>query len=93
MKDPTTYMVNDDTVAAYGSALASLVSLMLSRLARDHPGLSRRVAAGYRSGEVRLQLVTTLAFGAQHELALRELDSRGDSKTLATVVVSATDAG
>ena len=89
MTQPTSYLVKDDTVAAYGAALASLVGLMLSRLARDKPGVSRRVAAAYRSGELRLRLVTTLAHGHQHELALCEIDSRGNESTLATVVVSA----
>ena len=89
MPEPTSYMVNDDTLAAYGAALASVVGLMLRRLARDQPGVSRKVAGGYRTGDLRLRLVTTLAHGAQHELALCALDSRGDETTLATVVVNA----
>jgi hypothetical protein len=89
MTEPTSYMVNDDTLAAYGAALASLVGLMLSRLAREQPGVSQRVAGAYRKGDVRLRLITTLAHGAQHELALCALDSHGDETTLATVVVNA----
>jgi hypothetical protein len=88
MPEPT-FMVSDDTVASYGAALGSLVSLMLSRLAREKPGVSRTVAGAYRAGDVRLQLVTTLAHGAQHELALSALDSDGTATTLATVVVNA----
>jgi len=84
------YLVKGETVAAYGSALASLVSLVLSRLAREQPGVSRAVASAYRAGEVRLRLVTTLAHGAQHELALTALDRHDRETTLATVVVNAT---
>ena len=84
------YLVKGETVAAYGSALASLVSLMLSRLARDQPGVSQSVASAYRNGDVRLRLVTTLAYGEQHELALCALDPRDNETTLATVVVNAT---
>jgi hypothetical protein len=89
MPEPTAYMVNDDTVAGYGTALASLVSLMLNRLAREKPGVAQKFAGAYRKGEVRLRLVTTLAHRAQHELALSALDSRGNETTLATVVVNA----
>ena len=89
MTEPTYNLVSDDTLAAYGAALAGLVGLMLRRLAREQPGVSRKVAGAYRTGDVRLRLVTTLAHGAQHELALCALDSRGNESTLATVVVSA----
>ena len=89
MPEPTFNMVNDETLTAYGGALAALVGLMLSRLAREQPGVSRKVAGAYRAGEARLRLVTTLAHGAQHELALCALDSRGNETTLATVVVNA----
>jgi len=88
MRGSTAYIVKDDTVAAYGTALASLVSLMLGRLARERPGTSRKVAAAYRSGELRLRLVTTLAHGAEHELALSAIDARGNETALATVVVN-----
>lgn len=87
MTEPT-YLGNDDTVAAYGAALAALVARMLSRLAREQPGVSGTVAGAYRAGDVRLRLVTTLAHGAQHELALSALDRRGEETTLATVVVN-----
>jgi hypothetical protein len=93
MTGPTSYMVTDDTLAAYGASLGSLVSLMLSRLAREQPGESRRVAGAYRNGTVRLRLVTTLAHGAEHQLALTELDDRGNENTLLTVVVSSQVAG
>jgi len=89
MPKPTAYMVNDETLAAYGGALASLVTLMLSRLAREQPGASQRAAVAYRQGTVRLKLVTTLAYGAQHELVLSALDERGNDEPLATVVVNA----
>ena len=89
MTAPTSYLVSDDTVAAYGAALASLVGLMLGRLARERPGVSRTVAGAYRKGDLRLRLVTTLAHGTQHELALCALDNRGNESTLATVVVNA----
>jgi hypothetical protein len=88
MAEPT-YMVKDDTVAAYGAALAALVGLILSRLAREQPGVSGTVAGAYRAGDVRLRLVTTLAHGAQHELALSALDDRGFETTLATVMINA----
>ncbi len=84
------YMVKGETVQAYGSALASLVALMLSRIARDKPGVSQTVATAYRKGDVRLRLVTTLTYGAQHELSLTSLDSRDRETILATVVVNAT---
>jgi hypothetical protein len=87
--EPTFNMVKDETVAAYGAALAALVSLMLSRLAREQPGASRILAGAYRKGEMRLRLVTTLAHGAQHELALTALDSHDAETVLATVVVNA----
>jgi len=87
MTEPT-YLGNDDTVTAYGAALAALVGRMLSRLAREQPGVSGSVAGAYRAGDVRLRLVTTLAHGVQHELALSALDSRGNETTLATVVVN-----
>jgi hypothetical protein len=89
MTEPTFNMVKDETVAAYGAALASLVGLMLSRLAREQPGVSRSVAGAYRKGDMRLRLVTTLAHGAQHELALCAIDNRDQETTLATVVVNA----
>ena len=84
------FMVKGEAVAAYGTALASLVSLMLSRLAREQPGVSQTVATRYSKGDLRLQLVTTLKYGAQHELALRSIDSHDIEMTLATVVVNAT---
>ncbi len=87
MTDPT-FLGNDDTVTAYGAALAPLVGRMLSRLAREQPGVSGSVAGAYRAGDVRLRLVTTLAHGLQHELVLCALDSRGNVTTLATVLVS-----
>jgi len=89
MSESTAYIVRDNTVATYGTALASLVGLMLGRLARERPGTSRQVAAAYRSGELRLRLVTTLAHGVEHELALSALDGRGNETALATVIVSA----
>jgi hypothetical protein len=85
----TAYVTRDETVATYGAALASLVSLMLARLAREAPGMSREVATAYRSGELRLRLVTTLAHGVEHELALNAVDKHGNEETLATVVVNA----
>lgn len=84
------YLVKGETVQAYGSALAELVSLMLSRLARDQPGVSQTVASAYRKGDVKLRLVTTLAYGTQHELALCAIDPKNNETTLATVVVNAT---
>jgi hypothetical protein len=92
MTDPT-FLGNDDTVTAYGAALAPLVGRMLSRLAREQPGVSGSVAGAYRAGEVRLRLVTTLAHGMQHELMLCAVDGRGNETTLATVVVNATVPG
>ena len=89
MSGSTGYIVRDDTVATYGAALASLVGLMLGRLARERPGMSRKVAAAYRTGELRLRLVTTLAHGVEHELALSALDARGKETALATVIVNA----
>jgi len=89
MPESTSYPVNDDTLAAFGAALGPLVTVMLSRLAREQPGVSRRVATGYRSGELRLRLVTTLAHGTQHELTLRAVDRDGNESTLANVVISA----
>ncbi|GEM_PF-6900481 len=89
MAESTSYPVNDDTLATYGTALAGLVSLMLNRLAREQPGVSRKVATGYRSGELKLQLLTTLAHGSQHELTLRAVDKEGRESTLANVVVTA----
>jgi len=88
MTEPT-YLGNDETVTAYGTALAALVSRMLTRLAREQPGVSGSVAGAYRAGDVRLRLVTTLAHGVQHELALSALDSRGNETTLATFLVNA----
>ena len=88
MTEPT-YLGNDDTVAAYGAALAALVGRMLSRLAREQPGVSRDVAGAYHAGDVRLRLVTTLEHGLEHELALSAVDGRGNETTLARVVVSA----
>ena len=85
----TAYLVSDETVSAYGAALASLVSLMLGRLAREQPGACRGVASAYRSGTLRLKLVTTLAHGLEHELALSAVDAHGNESALATVVVSA----
>ena len=89
MTDAAAYVVKDDALAAYGAALGPLVGLMLTRLARDQPGVARRVAAAYRNGEVRLQVITTLAHGAQHELALCAFDGAGNLETLAAVVVDA----
>ena len=88
MSGSTAYVVKDETVAAYGAALASLVGLMLGRLARERPGMSRKVVAAYRSGDLRLRLVTTLAHGTGHELALSAMDGRGKETPLATVVVN-----
>ncbi|MBS0375314.1 MAG: hypothetical protein JSR73_12105 [Proteobacteria bacterium] len=93
MSTSTAYIVSDETVTAYGAALASLVSLMLGRLAREQPGVCRDVANAYRSGGLRLRLVTTLAHGAQHELALSAVDARGQESALGSVVVNAAPPG
>lgn len=90
MSDSTAYVVKDDILAAYGAALASLVGLMLNRVAKEKPGISQQAAVAYRKGNVRLQLVTTLSYGTAHELVLSAVDQRGNQDTLATVVVDAT---
>jgi hypothetical protein len=92
MTDPT-FLGNDETVTAYGAAIAPLVGRMLSRLAREQPGVSGSVAGAYRAGDVRLRLVTTLAHGTQHELMLCAVDQRGNETTLATVLVNAVVTG